>query len=109
MSRRVEKTTSSVLDVNFFPSLAVCSCIASNSQLTVTSVEEENFVSSAQTFLRKQQTLCDAAEIETLKKQLSQLEDFQIIYFSTRENKKNETTAFNYAQVSSASAGTTGQ
>ena len=67
MSRRVEKTTPSVLQVNLSPNLTVCSCFASDNQLTVTFMKEEKFDSHGQTILRKQQILCNTAEIETLK------------------------------------------
>ena len=67
MSRRVDKATSSVLQVSLSPNLTVFSCIASDNQLTVTFLKEEKIDSRGQTILRKQQTLCNTAEIETLK------------------------------------------
>ena len=106
MSCRVEKATPSVLQMNLSPNLTVCVCIASNSQLTVTSLKEEKIDSRGQTVLRKQQILCNTAEIETLKKYLSLLEYFQMYHVFTRENEKTETNPFTYAQVSSASTST---
>ena len=90
MSRRVEKATPSVLQVNLSENLTVCSCIASDNQLTVTFLKEEKIDSRGQTILRKQQILCNTAEIDTLKKYLSLLEYFQMYHVFTRENEKTE-------------------
>ena len=106
MSRRVEKATPSVLQVNLSPNLTECSCIARDNQLTVTFLKEEKIDFRGQTILRKQQILCNTAEIETLKKYLSLLEYFQMHHVFTRENEKNETNPFTYAQVSKASTST---
>ena len=92
MSRRVEKATPSVLQKNLSPNLTVCSCIASDNQLTVTFLKEEKIDSRGQTILRKQQILRNTAEIETLKKYLSLLEYFQMYHVFTRENEKLKLT-----------------
>ena len=94
MIRHVEKATPSVLQVNLSPNLTVCSCIASDNQLTVTFLKEEKIDSRGQTILRKQQISCNTAEIETLKKYLSLLEYFQMYHVFTRENEKTETHPF---------------
>ena len=92
MSRRVEKATPSVLQVNLSPNLTVCGCIASDSQLTVTFLKEEKIDSRGQTVLRRQQILCNTAEIETLMKYLSLLEYVQLYHVFTRENEKLKLT-----------------
>ena len=109
MSRRVEKATLSVLQVNLSPNWTVCSCIASDNQLIVTFLKEEKIDFSGQTILRKQQILCNTAEIETLKTYLSLLEYFQMYDVFIRENEKTETKPFIYALVSSASSSTPGR
>ena len=88
----MEKATPSVLQVNLSPNLTVCSCIASDNQLTVTFLKEEKIDSRGQTILRKQQILCNTAEIETLKKYLSLLEYFEMYHVFTRENEKLKLT-----------------
>ena len=103
MSRRVEKATPSFLQVNLSPNLTVCSCFASDNQLTLTFLKEEKIDFRGQTILRKQQILRNTAEIETLKKYLSLLEYFQMYHVFTRKNEKTETNPFTYAQVSGAS------
>ena len=62
-----EKVAPSVLQVNLSPSLTVCSCITNDNQITLSLVREEKIESRGQSILRKQQFLCNLAEIETLK------------------------------------------
>ena len=76
MSRRVEKANPSVLHVNLSPHLTVRNCIAINNKMIRTFLKEGKIDSRGQNILRKQQILCNAAEIETLKKYLSLLEYF---------------------------------
>ena len=83
MSRRVEKAAPSVLQVNLSPSLTVCSYITNDNQLTLTFLKEEKLESRGQNILRKQQILCNTKEIETLKKNLSLLEYFQMYHVIT--------------------------
>ena len=96
-SRRVEKAAPSVLQVNLSPSLTVCSYITNDNQLTLTLLKEEKIESRGQNILRKQQILCHTKEIETLKKYLSLLENFQMHHVVTTENEKTETNPFTYA------------
>ena len=109
MNRRVEKVAPSVLQVNLSPSLTVCSCITNDNQITLSLVREENIESRGQSILRKQQILCNLAEIETLKKYLSKLEYFQMYHVFTIENEKTETNPFTYAQVANPSSSEPGR
>ena len=68
MSRRLEKSTSSLLQVNFSPNLTVYSYITAEDQLAVTFVQEEKSHTRGQTVLRKKQVTCTDTAIETLKK-----------------------------------------
>ena len=109
MSRREEKATPSVPRVNLSPNLTICSCIATDNQLTVIFLKEEKIDSRGQTMLKKQQKLCNTDEIETLNKYLSLLEYFQMYRVFTRENEKTGTNPVTYAQVSKASTSTLGR
>ena len=109
MSRRVEKVAPSVLQVNLSPSLTVCCCITNDNQITVSLVREEKIESRGQSILRKQQILCNIAEVETLKKYLSLLEYFQMYHVFTRENEKTETNPFTYSQVASTGSSDPGR
>ena len=93
--------------MNLSPNLVVYSCIADEIQLTVTFVKEEKVDSRGQTILRKQQIVCTGAEIEALKKYLSLLECFQLYHVFGRENAKDETNPFTYAQACSTSSDVT--
>ena len=106
MNRR--KVAPSVLQVNLSPSLTVCSCITNDNQITLSLVIEEK-KSRGQSILRKQQILCNLAEIETLKKYLSLLKYFQMYHVFRRENEKTETNPFNYAQVANPSSSEPGR
>ena len=68
MSRRVEKVATSAPQVNLSPSWTVCSFITNDNQITLSLVREEKIESRGQSILRKQQILCNIAEVETLKK-----------------------------------------
>ena len=103
-NRRLEKTAPSVLQVNLSPTLIVYSCLTAETQLSVTLVKEEKIDSRGQTVLRKQQVVCTGAEIESFKKYLSLLEYFQLYQFYERENAKNESNPFTYAQAVSSKA-----
>ena len=103
-NRRLEKTAPSVLQMNLFPNLIVCICLAAENQLTVTLIKEEKFDSRGQTLLRKNQVVCTGAETESFKKYLSLLEYFQLCHVYERENAKNESNPFTYAEVVSSSA-----
>ena len=70
MSRRLEKSTTSLLQVNLSQSLTVYGYITAEDQLTVTFVKEEIVDTRGQTVLRKQQVTCTDTKIETLKKYL---------------------------------------
>ena len=72
-------------------------------------VREEKTESRGQSILRKQQILCNVAEVETLKKYLSLLEYFQMYHVFTRENEKTETNPFNYSQVASTGSSDPGR
>ena len=72
--------------------------------MTVTLVKDEKIDSRGQTVLRKQQVVCTGAEIESFKKYLSHLEYFQLYHVCERENAKNESNPFPYAQAVSSSA-----
>ena len=93
-NRRLEKTAPSVLQVNLSPNLIVYSCLTAENQLTVTLVKEEKIDGRGQTVLRKQQVVCNGAEIESFKKYLSLLEYFQLYHVYERENAKNESNPF---------------
>ena len=82
----MEKVAPSVLQVNFSPCLTVCSCITNDNQITLSLVKEKKIDSRGQSILRKQQILCNIAEVETLKKYLSLLEFFKMYHVFTREN-----------------------
>ena len=99
-NRRLEKTAPSVLLMNLSPNSIVYSCLAAENQLTVTLVKEEKFDSRGRTVLRKHQVVCNGAKIESLKKYLSLLEYFQLYHVYERENAKNESNLFTYAEVS---------
>ena len=86
----MERAFSSVFSVKISPNLTVCSCIASDNQLTVTFLKKK-IDSRGQTVPRKQKILCNTAEIETLKKYLSLPEYFHLYHFFTTENEKTET------------------
>ena len=109
MSRQMEKVAPSVLQVNLSPSLRVCSCITNDNEITVSLVREEKIESRWQSILRKQQILCNIAEVETLKKYLSLLEYFQMYHVFTRENEKTETNPFTYSQVASTGSSDPGR
>ena len=51
--------------------------------------------------MREQQIFCNIAEVETLKKYLSLLENFQMYQVSTRENEKIEINPFTCSPVAS--------
>ena len=84
MSRREEKANPSVLQVKLYPNLTVRNCIAIDNQSRVTFLKEEKIDPRGQTILRKQQILCNTAEIQTLKKYLSLLEYFQMYHVCTK-------------------------
>ena len=88
MSRRVEKVAPSVLQVNLSPSLTVCSCVTNDNQITLSLVREEKIGSRGQSILRKQQILCNIAEVEKLKKYLSLLVYFFKCTMSLQEKMK---------------------
>ena len=67
MSRRLGKSTPSLLLVNLSPNLTVYSYKTAEDQLNVTFVEEEKVDTCGQTVLRKQQVNCTDTELETLK------------------------------------------
>ena len=67
MSRRLEKSTPSLLKVNLSLNLTVYSYITSEDQLTVTFTKEEKTDTRGQTVLRKQQITYTDIKIETLK------------------------------------------
>ena len=104
---REDKSVS--LQVSLSPSLTVYSCIAPVNQLTVTLVKEERIDSRGQTVLRKQQIVCDGAEIEAFKKYFSLVEYFQLYNVYTRENAKTETNPFTYAQACSSNSDVSGR
>ena len=104
MSRRLEKSTPSLLQVNLSPNLTLYSYITAEEQLTVTFVKEEKVDTRGQTVLRKQQVTCTETEIETLKKYLSLLEYFKLYHIYSRESAKTETNPFTYAQACSTSS-----
>ena len=83
----MEKATPSVLQANLSPNLTECSCIASDNQLTVIFLKEEKMDSRGQTILKKQQILCNTAEIETLKNIFHCWSTFKCI-MSLREKMK---------------------
>ena len=103
-NRRLEKTAPSVLQVNLSPNLIVYVCLAAENQLTVALVKEEKIDSRGQTVLRKQQVVCTRAEKDSFKKFLSLLEFFQLYHVDERENQKNESNPFTYAQAVSSRA-----
>ena len=104
MSRRLEKSTPSLLQVNLTQNLTVYSYITAEDQLTVTFVKEEKVDTRGQTVLRKQQVTCTDTEIETLKKYLSLLEYFKLYHVYSRESAKTEHDPFTYAQACSTSS-----
>ena len=103
-NRRLEKTTPSALQVNVSPNLIVYSWLAAENQLTVALVKEEKVDSRGQTVLRKRQVVCTEAEIVSFKKYLSLLEYFQMYHIYERENAKNDSNPFTYAEAVSSSA-----
>ena len=109
MSGRVEKVPPSVLQVNLFPNLTVCSCITNDNQINLSLVREKKIESRGQSILRKQQILCNIAEVETLKKYLLLLEYFQMYQVFTRENKKTETNPITCSQVASTGSSDPGR
>ena len=90
----MEKVALSIFQVNLSPSLSVCSCITNDNQITLSLVKEEKIESRGQSILRKQQILCNIAEVEAPKNYLSLLEYFQMYHVCTRENEKTETNPF---------------
>ena len=68
MSLRVKKEAPSVLQVNLSPNLTVFSCITNDNQHTLLLIKEEKTESRGQSILRKQQTLYNITEDETLQK-----------------------------------------
>ena len=103
-NRRLEKTAPSVLQVNLSPNMIVYSCLAAENQLAVTIVKEEKIDSRGQTVLRKQQVVYTGAEIESFKKYLLLLGFFQLYHVYERENAKNESNPFTYAEAVSSCA-----
>ena len=77
MNCRVEKVAPSVLQVNLSPSFTVCSCITKDNQISLSLVREEKIESRGQSILRKQQIICNLAEIETLKNNFPCLNTFK--------------------------------
>ena len=106
MSRRMEKGAPSVFQLNLSP---VCSFITNDNQITLSLVREEKLESRGQSILRKQQILCNIAEVETLKKYFSLLKCFQMYREITRENEKTETNPFTYSQVASTGSSDPGR
>ena len=104
MSRRLEKSTPSLLQVNLTQNLTVYGYITAEDQLTVTFVKEEKINTRGQTVLRKQHVTCTDTKIEVLKKYLSLLENFKLYHVYARESAKTETNPFTYAQACSISS-----
>ena len=109
MNRRVEKVAPSVLQVNLSPSLTVCNCITNDNQITLSLVREEKIESRRQSILRKQQILCNLAEIETLKNIFHCLNIFKCTTSLQEKNEKTETNPFTYAQDANPSSSEPGR
>ena len=70
-------------------------------KLTLSLIKEEKIESRRQSFLRKQQFLCNVTEVDTPQKYLSLLEYFQMYHVFTKENEKNKINPFTYSQFAS--------